>query len=372
MNKKFYNSLQILRVLAMTGIYLFHQGLADELFSRWGVCVFFVLSGFLSIYSRYDRVQPVSVIDCIRSGLMRIRHIFPLHVVMLLAAFVMQIAGRTGNLIPGSPDIGIQTCIKFLLNLFLLSDWIPHTDLLRGINGEYNIVTWFLSATLLFYMITPPVIDIMRRIYSDKNHARPVIVVLSILAFTITINLCFIYLMGEVGSFWYIYESPLSRIGDYLIGAQLGYICLSKRATGTGNGYKPAMHIVIPAAAIILNIVFICIGLTPQFYKYKYLVSSGFYFTIPVCMLIMAAVWMESEDHCRAEKPQPMALRGVYLLGDLSSYIFLIHYPVITGIHGVLKRLGTDNIALWSMASVVLTLVLTVLWDMLFKKICEG
>ena len=355
----------------MAGIYLFHQGLADEIFSRWGVCVFFVLSGFLSIYSRYDIEQPGSAVDCIRSGVMRIRDIFPLHVVMLLASFAMCLAGKAGDLITDRLNAGVQTGVKFLLNLFLVSDWVPHTELLRGINGEYNIVTWFLSATLLFYIITPPVIGIMHRIYSDKKLTRPLIVMSSILVFTIAVDMWFVYLLGEENSFWYVYESPISRIGDYLIGAQLGYICLNETENASGIMYKMAKY-VISAAAVFLNVVFIRIGLAPLFYKYKYLASTGFFFTIPVCMLIMTAVWMECGYRDRAEGRNTDFLKGIYLLGELSSYIYLIHYPVITGVHGVLKRLGADNIVLWSMISVVMTLGLAVLWDKLYAKIRKG
>ncbi len=382
--KKRFISFQVIRALALISIYVYHQTVADEIFSRWGVCCFFILSGFLNAYHGYGRDMDTGFKGAAAFGIGKIRKIYPLHVTMLVFAFAQYIVGHIGDLLSEPGHFSTVHGIRFALNLSLISDWIPHIPAIEQINGEYNIVTWFLSAILLFYMLTPALISLMHRIYDvpheNEPHNRSIIrnpytVCVLIYAYVVLINAVFIIVWGKDLSFWHIYESPLSRIGDYLIGMQLGvafYHHMNREAltAGPDNGKtaktKNAQGTILLFIALALNLGFILVALCDSFKDYKYLVSSGFYYTIPVAMLIMYAALTE-ESTGRAIHDSFVG-RLFEWLGDMSPYIFLIHYPVITGVHGVYKRLGSVNIYIWSVLSLIITIVAAVMWKNMSRR----
>ena len=130
----------------------------------------------------------------------------------------------------------------------------------------------------------------------------------------------------------------------------------------TGNVQRTGLLFI----SLALNLVFILVALWDGFKDYKYLVSSGFYYTIPVAMLIMyAALTEESTGRAIHES---FVGRLFEWLGDMSPYIFLIHYPVITGVHGVYKRLGSVNIYIWSVLSLIITIVAAVMWKNMSRR----
>lgn len=69
-------TLQVVRALAFFGVFTSHTNIKCFLSGGvWGVSVFFVLSGFLMVYSYYDsdRVKNANCITCIRFGVPKIR-----------------------------------------------------------------------------------------------------------------------------------------------------------------------------------------------------------------------------------------------------------------------------------------------------------
>lgn len=367
--KKRFILFQILRAFALISVYIYHQGLADEVFSRWGVCCFFILSGFLNAYHLYGALPEAGFKSSVSFGLGRIKKIFPLHIVMLTVAFLGYAAGHLSEITQSISRFASVNGIKLILNALLVSDWIPHIAPFSDINGEYNIVTWFLSAMLLFYILTPIMLKLMHRLY-DSRKVSPVLGMAVIYAYVITVNIIYIAVFGRSGSFWHIYESPVSRIGDYLIGAHLGLICLqygdSKRPEGFADTSSKTGKTPIPLIlTCLLNAVFIAIPAAGFFGTYKFLVSSGFYFTVPVSLLIILLALREKE---KVDAGAGFPGKALVWIGDLSPYIFLVHYPVITGVHGILKRIGDVNIWIWSLLSLIITLALSYAYMRLIKR----
>ena len=356
--KRQIKSLQLLRLAALTMVFLFHQNMVDESFSRLGVCLFFVLSGFLNAYHEYDREHQSGVMNSIGFGVNKVRRIFPLHVIMLTIAFVLYTVSTWEVYLSEMPLSIINSVIRYLTNLFLISGWIPHIPILDRVLAEYNIATWFLSDCLLFYIFTPLIIKCMHRIYDGKRQGfKPWITILIIYLYTIVINMFFVYRLGYMGAFWYIYSCPLSRIGDYLIGAQLGVIYLDyehqrSQVHRSNRSWLPLVLLLL-SAGLAFGLLYI--GITTLSGPEKYVVSSGFYFTIPVCGLILAMSFLS--DIIDPEMEKYSLGKAVLWMGMISPYAYLIQVPVINAVHGIYKRVADVRIGIWCIISLGITLI---------------
>ncbi len=355
MEKKYFNSFQILRVIAFVIVYFYHNIYPYEA-CKWAVCVFFMLGGFLDILHYYDNMPGYGFRDSISFGIKRIKKIYPLHVIMTLGACIMYELSRRQELTEGMPGTFIASAVKLISNLTLVSGWIPTDFKLVPYFGEYNIPSWYLSVCLLFYMLLPLIIKIMHGIYdgSDSESAddrsassvkRPVTAIFLIFLFVLILNLIHVAVFGKNRAFWYNYESPLSRIGDYLIGAQIGYIYMRFGRGHRLNKWIFGIMAVINAAAFV-----ICLNFGPE---HIWLASTGFYFSLPVAGLILFMALSDADFEtalrCRALKP-------VYVWAALTGYAYLIHVPVINGVHSILKRLGEVKLPIWVAISFFLTL----------------
>lgn len=348
-----YNSIQILRGISIIPIFFFHQTLAGEKFYSWGVwgvSVFFIVSGLLSGMSKRTE-EMISLRSSLEYGVRKIHRVFPFHVLMLVVALVLWIAANMSE-ITADPAISIPAnAVKFILNLLLISDWIPRLPVLLAINGEYNIVTWFLSACLLYYILTPVIRRFMHRLYDDKDRRRPYIAMACLLAYSVVWYLIFRRLQSYAYAYWYIYECPLARIADYVLGMHLGYVMQREQVLNKAILRTMLVVSVVLSALLVLYATFVLRG------KYDLIVSTGFYYMIPVALLIYSAVSLESTQPC-----SPSHLTAPFIwLGGLSSYVYLCQVPIINGVHGVYKRVFGMEIpmGIWAVISIMLTIVVS-------------
>lgn len=157
-------SLQGLRALAFLGVFASHCDIAE--LGAWGVSVFFVMSGFLMSYSYFDREVPSGVRESLSFSLKKIRKLYPLHIIMMLAVLPFEV-------LPIIKDftfrgLSILLC-KIGLNIGLLQDWVPHSSYYFSLNS----VSWYLSACLFIYAVFPSVLRRLRqmRIYMRNIRA---------------------------------------------------------------------------------------------------------------------------------------------------------------------------------------------------------
>ncbi|MCR5509639.1 MAG: acyltransferase [Lachnospiraceae bacterium] len=357
--KRYFNLFQILRAVAFLVVYTFHN--IDEYEAcKWAVCVFLVLSGFLDIYHSYDKELPTGIKGCFAYGCRKISGLYLLHVVTTLWAALIFIAGKPADFISRIPVSIGETAVKLISNITLTSDLMPSVGRLQPYFSEYNIASWYLSLCFVIYICLPVIIRLMHRIYGDASDGRtagtagfrkPIIVIVCIFIFTLALNLIHVRIFGRDGAFWYNYESPLSRIGDYLIGAQLGYM-YRLRGARHHNGVVIAFAVV---AIVNLAVFIACFKFDASLI---WLASSGFYFSIPVACLIWCIAVMEEHVHVPTDS---RLLKPVFTLGAISGYAYLIHVPVINTVHGIYKRLGEVNLAVWTVISFTLTIILALI-----------
>jgi peptidoglycan/LPS O-acetylase OafA/YrhL len=256
----------------------------------------------------------------------------------------------------------VTESLKILSNIFLVSDWGPKSGWWYNVFSEYNIVTWYLSLSLLLFILTPLFLGLMHRLYDNKSSnifwRRPLIVSLVIYLVTIAINLALVKELGPSGAFLYTYESPISRIGDYLIALQLGYIYLhSQQEKDLKENSKLAATAVV--LSILLSCALIYLGTSVLSGDNKWIVSTGFYFTIPTAILIYFLA--KTEDKISKLLNSGKAIKAVtekvLYLGTISQYAFLIHVPVINLVHGVYSKVGDVNLWVWSVVAFGITMI---------------
>jgi peptidoglycan/LPS O-acetylase OafA/YrhL len=164
-----------------------------------GVGFFFALSGFVLTWSARD--------DDTKRAFYRRRfaRVYPLHfATFLLAIPVLVLAGR---------EIGLW---EWATNLVLVQGWIPDADIYFGMNSP----SWSLSGELLFYLLFPFAIPILRRL----NGGQAWVVLIGLLALILIIALVVTWTAGSTDStrFW-LYIFPPYRFLGFLSG------CLAAR-----------------------------------------------------------------------------------------------------------------------------------------------
>jgi peptidoglycan/LPS O-acetylase OafA/YrhL len=366
MKKKYFNTLQILRAVAFLTIFLSHCLVVDGAFSRWGVAVFFVLSGFLNAVHGYDKDLDCSAKGSANYGVKKVKKLFPLHVVMVLIAFVLYTVSNASVFIAELPKSIVVAGLKLIANIFLITDWLPSEGVTNAIFSEYNIVTWYLSASLLFYICTPLLLRALKTLFSGKKANKAILkmlaAILIIYVLVILENLLFLNILGLDRVFWYAYENPLSRIGDYVIGLILG--CLySYRADASAESDEQddvQNKVAIPCALVIvstlLSILLLYVGIAVFTDTQKWIISTGFYYTVPAAGFVIGLAFLES--YIKEKVWDNVAIKRIIHFGTLSAYTYLIHVPVINFVHAIYKRLAVVNVYIWGAISMIITVVI--------------
>lgn len=111
-----------------------------------GVSIFFILSGFLSIYkNRWGELQNCShptVKECILYVRRKVAYLFPIHIAMMIYCAIAEF-------IQGTNTLSVYGCI--LLQGMLIQSWIPIRNIYFSLNG----VSWYLSTLLFAYFCFP-------------------------------------------------------------------------------------------------------------------------------------------------------------------------------------------------------------------------
>lgn len=368
MKTKYFNTLQILRAVAFLTIFLSHCLVVDGAFSRWGVTVFFVLSGFLNAVHGYDKDLDCSAKGSVNYGIKKVKKLFPLHVVMVFIAFILYTASNASVFIAELPKNIVVAVLKLIANIFLVTDWLPSEGITNVIFSEYNIVTWYLSASLLFYICTPLLLRVLKALFSGKKASNAILkmlaAILIIYVLVIVENLLLLNILGLDRVFWYAYENPLSRIGDYVIGLILGclYSC-REGASAESNKHdyaqnKAAIPCTLVIVSTLLSIILLYVGIVVFTDAQKWIISTGFYYTIPAAGLVIGLAFLETfiEDKVWDN----VVIKKIIQFGTLSAYTYLIHVPVINFVHAIYKRLAVVNVYVWGAISMVITVVIAI------------
>ncbi len=177
-----------------------------------GVSFFFVLSGFLLAWA----AKPGEKLTAFWRR--RVMKIFPNHIVMWVLSMVLFAAAIT----PAHASV---------LNFFLLHAYSPD----GAVNVAVNPPSWTLSSELLFYMLFPFFIILIRKIPGNRLWVWAGLMVVGMIAIQI-VNLTLIpdtpkSALTPVSSFqfWFGYIFPPSRLFEFLLGSIVARLVLEKR-----------------------------------------------------------------------------------------------------------------------------------------------
>lgn len=326
-------SLQALRGLAFLGIFFEHTLLAQT--GAWGVSVFFVLSGFLMIYSYYDRDMEVSIKSGLQLACKKSSKLYTLHIITLLAAIPFSFH----NL---DEIFSMAFLKKFLPNVLFLQSWFPDGPMYFS----FNAVSWYLSSCILLYFSFP---FIHKRIisYASKHNAYWAIVL------TFVCQLVLAYLTSQISvsdaisdnfAKWFTYICPFFRLGDFFIGCNLGYLFLSAKEGSTKCNFT--------GSTLCELLVFLFIGI--ELYLYDAKIAFGgmecFRYTLLFTPSTVALIYLFAQNNGYITRF--FTNKRFIQLGNISAYTFLIHPIVIRYLNKFFLSYRGSTLSAWKLTIV--------------------
>lgn len=223
-------TLQGLRALAMLGIFLFHSGIL--LNGTFPVTFFFILSGFVTYYSKYINVDEMNIKECINWIINKMK---PLYIVHILT-FLLSIIIRWDWVSKLSP---LQLIKRVILSLLLIQSFFKNDTFI------FNGLSWFLSVIFILYILAIPCIKIVKNI--SKNKLTNMVVLILIIQYILnSINIIGITELN-------IYSLPIYRLLDFVLGMIVAKIFLEKKYIIKRHNLCETMILIIFIGMYILS-----------------------------------------------------------------------------------------------------------------------
>ncbi|MBO6282552.1 MAG: acyltransferase [Pseudobutyrivibrio sp.] len=306
------NSLQALRAIAFIGIFLAHARITYS-WPKLGVSIFFCMSGFLMTYIYMDRDLPRSIKDAFLFSVKKIKKLYLLHIITMVAVVIIELWIRKAN---GNPFEEAGALIRnIILNIFLLQSWYPDSSVNVALNG----VAWYLSVALFLYMLFPFILCWI------KAKGKSTVVISASLFVVLQVLLSYVFVLKAgvgVRYTWFMYCFPVFRIGDFIAGCALGKVIYNRRVKESASDI--IVYTVIEIVALIIGVIFSIWLEIPSEEPYLLAIknwSSGY--------IIMAVLWIYLFYRCKGLLTKALSNRLLIALGDISPQAFLIHYVIV-------------------------------------------
>ena len=313
------DGLTTLRFLAALHVILFHlkvEGLLSA--GPWwyqnfagigyiGVNFFFVLSGFILVYT-----YAANDLDPRRFWRARFARIYPAYVLSLAVTAPFLLSALRHLNLPFYAWSERHLRLAVLLTLCLLQAWIPQGAL------TWNPVCWSLSVEAFFYSLFP---FILRRVRAFSGRMLPFgIAMVSLLSLGISVTYILVHPDGaakinssEVTLFWknVLSFNPILRLPEFVIGMLTGLLFLRRK-----SNQRVGSICILSGSAVIVLITALATTIPNP------LISAGF--LSPAFAAIIFGI---------AQQPRWtrfLALRPLILLGEASYSLYLLHSFVMT------------------------------------------
>jgi peptidoglycan/LPS O-acetylase OafA/YrhL len=315
-------ALTTLRFVAALHVVLFHMWVTGELttgpglfrsfvsIGYIGVNFFFVLSGFILVYT-YTRPS----LDAPRFWQARFARIYPAYAVSLLVSAPFFFYAVRSLHLPFYAWSAQHLPVACIATLTLLQSWIPQGAL------TWNPVCWSLSVEAFFYLLFPVLLLWCRR---RATRALPVWIGACALV-SLSLSLLYIGLhpdgidkvnSGETTLLWknILSFNPVVRLPEFLTGMLAGELFLRAQVSRTR-----ALPLVLGGVLVVVTLTAL-VGVVPT-----PLISAGFLspaFAAIIFGLALQPPWAAF-----------LELKWLMLLGEASYSLYLLHSTVMSEVY---------------------------------------
>ncbi len=298
-NKKYYKYLDFIRVLSCVSVFLYHLNILKG--GYLAVCVFFVLTGYLSFSSSFNK-------DNFSIGkyyLDRLKRIYlPFIIVIFISIFIISIIPSI-NWLNLKPE---TTSSIFGYNNF----WQLNASLdyfARHVDSPF-MHFWYIAILLQFELVFPLFFIIIKKISEKLNKTIPLIflILLSLIGVSY-----FVY-ASYTQNIMFVYYNTLTRVFSIVFGITLGYInSYYKKIIPNKLANK---KIIIYIYTIILVLMFLIIDSTSKLF--------------PVCMILTSLITCRLIEYATVEYDGFNIFNKIIKsISSVSYEIYLIQYPII-------------------------------------------
>lgn len=340
-------NIQGLRAIAIAMIFVAHTGSFitqnEQIqaflsqFGGYGVTLFLSISGLLLADKKQKGIYDGTIVEGIKYTWNRIRKLYWLHVLMWIVVLgINHFAGR---------EFGAKQIIFSIFNLTLTQDYIPFSGIINSFNGP----SWYLSMCTFIWLLTPWFIAKVEK--TQFTLPKTVVYISEILLLRIIWLTIAKWFIGVVDSHhvginvswfadWLTYFCPLLCFGTYILA-----FFVRKLYKGCKRNGKTCM-------IFIAILIFSC------------KLSVGLWQSSTFMILAISIVVSLLADN--GNKVIDFVLQNRFLsnIGNLSSYIFLIHGPV----NFALRDFGAAiPVPIKFFVSVLITLLLSIIASRAYK-----
>lgn len=274
-----------------------------------GVDYFFMLSGFgmmLSYQKKSNSPMINGVKDCIMFAKKHVKKIYILYLISMASTIpyyiYMNITAWGGDF----QDALLKIVIESIPCIFLVQSAIG----LKVFSHSFNSVSWFLSTLFCIYILSPIIMLILtRKPCSKKKLIKKMIFVL--ITYVI-VTVMFIKIENNTFFDDLCYGSPYRRIFYVVFGMLIAMYTNLENNTKIKNKF-------VPYVMVLLSILWILI----RNRTYTYVPVVCYIIDIIICAIIII-VLVNSKGRIVSFFEKPVMVK----LGDMSMYLFLIHYPI--------------------------------------------
>lgn len=315
------------------------SGIYDLFFANPNLAVdfFFILSGFGMMYSfmeRGENTMETNPVACIRYAVNHVKKIY----LVYMATVIVGLPLYFFNAVEGKVFIEDFTFLRF--SQLVLT--IPLLQSMTGMESFSHIgngVAWFLSTLFCVYLISPVLLNQFKKI--DNLRKTGIALIICILAFIFTCN-GLKYLESNFIFDDLVYGSPYSR---------LFYVCVGMFVARL-KMFTPPHHI---QKFTIAEGLIMCVALSLILLK-NFLIDNVTDFRLlwPYISMVVASMICYVFSFQEGRISRLLQNEKMVQLGNMSMFIFLIHYPLIVYLKIVFRFVGLKN----SIASVPLIIAI--------------
>ena len=323
MKKEYYIKLDIIRILSCFVVLFYHLNLLKG--GYLAVCIFFALTGYLSIVTNYNK--KFSLKDYY---LKRLKKIYlPLLIVVFLTIGII-------NILPNINYLNYKREV-FSIIFGYNNYWQLHANLdyfVRNANSPFTHL-WYIAILIQFELIFPFILLIIKKLDKKINKYISIILItiISIISYIL------FYITMSKGNIMTAYYGTIERLYSITLGILLGLIHIHSKDKNKSNNFIFYLYI------IVLIILFIFIKIELSFSSLIMLLT-----TIISLRLIDLSIDNSKENNI------------IKKLSNITYEIYLVQYPVIYIF---------QNINLSIFIKVPIIIIITILISLFINKLCN-